>query len=53
MTFVLVSVVLETAANRKSTARAQAPLAIGEPCSRLPQGDFLACFLPSMSLCLL
>jgi hypothetical protein len=30
MTFVLVSVVLETAANRKSTAKAQAPLAIGE-----------------------
>jgi MIP family channel proteins len=29
MTFVLVSVVLETAANRKSTAKAQAPLAIG------------------------
>jgi hypothetical protein len=29
MTFVLVSVVLETAISKKSLARAQAPLAIG------------------------
>ncbi|EFN52412.1 hypothetical protein CHLNCDRAFT_13804, partial [Chlorella variabilis] len=45
MTFVLVSVVLETAANRKSTARAQAPLAIASlrPACRLPAGFAVFC----------
>jgi hypothetical protein len=37
MTFVLVSVVLETAINKKSLARAQAPLAIGTPCDARQQ----------------